>query len=309
MSRSKLKENDILFSIAGTFGRIGVVTSDILPANTNQALAIIRLGSDMIRLKFLYYVLKSHYVSEQTKLLIKGVAQFNLSLEQVENLLIPEPPIPIQDAIIKEINEVENKEKNILKQIDELRNKILSEFEKIKALANNTYRLDDSTNFEVFIGKRVLKSEINTNIEIGTPVYSANVFEPFGSINKSFLKEFNKPSILWGIDGDWMVNVINKDKVFYPTDHCGVIRIKNESISIHYLAMELENIGRDKRFSRSFRASTERIKDIRISMPNISLQLVFDEFIETTQEQILKKELELLKIKNGKMEILKKYLE
>jgi len=41
--RSQLKENDILFSIAGALGRIAIVTNEILPANTNQALAVITL--------------------------------------------------------------------------------------------------------------------------------------------------------------------------------------------------------------------------------------------------------------------------
>ena len=40
-------EGDILFSIAGTLGRTAIVRANHLPANTNQALAIIRL-SDVI---------------------------------------------------------------------------------------------------------------------------------------------------------------------------------------------------------------------------------------------------------------------
>ena len=43
LKRSQLQEGDILFSIAGALGRTTLVTKDILPANTNQALAIIRL--------------------------------------------------------------------------------------------------------------------------------------------------------------------------------------------------------------------------------------------------------------------------
>jgi len=42
LKRSILYEGDILFSIAGTLGRTAIVRNDILPANTNQALAIIR---------------------------------------------------------------------------------------------------------------------------------------------------------------------------------------------------------------------------------------------------------------------------
>lgn len=42
LKRSQLKENDVLCSIAGTIGRIARVSKEILPANVNQALAIIR---------------------------------------------------------------------------------------------------------------------------------------------------------------------------------------------------------------------------------------------------------------------------
>ena len=43
LKRSQLLEGDILFSIAGALGRTAIVTSDVIPANTNQALSIIRL--------------------------------------------------------------------------------------------------------------------------------------------------------------------------------------------------------------------------------------------------------------------------
>ena len=43
LKRSQLQEGDILFSIAGTLGRVTSVNKAILPANTNQALSIIRL--------------------------------------------------------------------------------------------------------------------------------------------------------------------------------------------------------------------------------------------------------------------------
>jgi type I restriction enzyme S subunit len=46
LKRSQLKVNDILFSIAGALGRIGIVKKEILPANTNQALAIIRIDKN-----------------------------------------------------------------------------------------------------------------------------------------------------------------------------------------------------------------------------------------------------------------------
>ena len=54
-----MQENDILFSIAGAIGRTAIVTNDILPANTNQALAIIRIPQGVINYKYLLYALNS----------------------------------------------------------------------------------------------------------------------------------------------------------------------------------------------------------------------------------------------------------
>ena len=58
LKRSQLCENDILVSIAGALGRITVITSELLPANTNQALAIVRLKTaGGIDHGFLFYYL------------------------------------------------------------------------------------------------------------------------------------------------------------------------------------------------------------------------------------------------------------
>lgn len=48
LARSRLNEGDIVFTIAGTIGRVGLVGADILPANTNQAVAIIRPDSSKL---------------------------------------------------------------------------------------------------------------------------------------------------------------------------------------------------------------------------------------------------------------------
>ena len=86
LRRSQLKENDILFSIAGTLGRVSSVKSCILPANTNQALAIIRLN--MGNLNYVKTYLKGRAVSDFIKKNPTIGAQPNLSLEQVGNLEI-----------------------------------------------------------------------------------------------------------------------------------------------------------------------------------------------------------------------------
>ena len=97
LRRSQLKENDILFSIAGTLGRVTSVKSSILPANTNQALAIIRLKTG--DLQYVKTYLKGKAVSDYIKKNPTIGAQPNLSLEQVGDLEIALPTLDEQRRI------------------------------------------------------------------------------------------------------------------------------------------------------------------------------------------------------------------
>lgn len=146
------------------------------------------------------------------------------------------------------------------------------------------YRLSDKKFFELSIGNRVLSDEVVENGS--TPIYSANVFEEFGRIDKQNITDFSVPSILWGIDGDWMVNIIPANKPFYPTDHCGVLRIKTDDILPKYMALALQVEGEFERFSRSNRASTQRIANLIIQVPSISEQQSVVEKIETIDKKI-----------------------
>ena len=97
LRRSQLQENDILFSIAGTLGRVTTINRAILPANTNQALAIIRLKSEC--LLYITTYLKGKAVADFIKRNPTVGAQPNLSLEQVGNLNIALPSIAEQNQI------------------------------------------------------------------------------------------------------------------------------------------------------------------------------------------------------------------
>jgi type I restriction enzyme S subunit len=107
LKRSQLKESDILFSIAGALGRTAVVTKEILPANTNQALAIIRLKDEYsISKEFLYRVLASEGIINQISQMKGGVAQQNLSLTQLKNFLVPLPSLQIQQKIVAKLDAI-----------------------------------------------------------------------------------------------------------------------------------------------------------------------------------------------------------
>ena len=134
------------------------------------------------------------------------------------------------------------------------------------------YNLSNSKNFDLSIGKRVITSDISKNGKI--PIYSANVNDIFGYSESTLasLSDFSTPSVLWGIDGDWNVGYVKENIKFFPTDHCGVLRIKSEELLPKYVMYALEYEGIQSRFSRSNRASTQRVKDLVIQAPSIAEQ-------------------------------------
>jgi len=90
LKRSQLKEDDILFSIAGALGVVTTVTKEILPANTNQALSIVRLKNKKQK-DYVKAFLKSNLITSEVQKIKAGAAQPNISLNQVANfsILIP----------------------------------------------------------------------------------------------------------------------------------------------------------------------------------------------------------------------------
>lgn len=76
------------------------------------------------------------------------------------------------------------------------------------------------------------------------------------------------------------------DKPFYPTDHCGVLRIKTDDILPKYMALALQVEGEFERFSRSNRASTQRIANLIIQVPSVSEQQKLVDEIEAIDKRI-----------------------
>jgi type I restriction enzyme, S subunit len=96
--RSQLKEGDILISIAGALGRTAIVTNDILPANTNQAVGILRLKDKSLN-TFIRYFLDSYFLQKFIERINVASAQANLNLGHLDKFNIVFPPLPEQQKI------------------------------------------------------------------------------------------------------------------------------------------------------------------------------------------------------------------
>lgn len=123
-----LNENDILMSLTGNVGRVGIIKKEHLPAVLNQRVARIKiLDEKKLDHTFLFYFLKSPDFFNKVVGGGKGVAQQNVSTKDIEKLEIPLPPIQVQKQIVKILN---NKLQQ-LKEAQELRDYAIFNTEKI----------------------------------------------------------------------------------------------------------------------------------------------------------------------------------
>ena len=109
LGRSQLKENDILFSIAGTIGRTTIVRKEDLPANTNQAIALIRCPWQYIEPTFIKTILDSPILFNSFSKNRRGSGMDNVSLGDIKQIIFPLPPLNEQKRIISKIEELFSK--------------------------------------------------------------------------------------------------------------------------------------------------------------------------------------------------------
>ena len=88
LKRSVIKANDIIFTIAGTLGRFAMVDNSVLPANTNQAVAIIRPDEAKTTPAYLYSFFIGNWHNEYYSKRIQQAVQANLSLTTIKSLPI-----------------------------------------------------------------------------------------------------------------------------------------------------------------------------------------------------------------------------
>ena len=88
LKRSIIKEGDIVFTIAGTLGRFALVDNTIIPANTNQAVAIIRANKNVISSEYLYSFFIGNWYNEYYAKRVQQAVQANLSLATIKSLPI-----------------------------------------------------------------------------------------------------------------------------------------------------------------------------------------------------------------------------
>ena len=304
-----IHNNDILICKDGALtGKLALVRGEFNNnAMVNEHIFILRADENKLLQKYLF----NYFLSPEGQILIKsritGQAVGGLNRENLLKLSLPLPEMDVQHKIVSEIDVLEDMEQKLKEEKSYKQNLLNEMFLKLYKSSKTFIRLGNQEVFKLSIGKRILNKDLISDGKI--PVYSANVFQPFGYINSLLIKDFETPSILWGIDGDWMVNYVPENKKFYPTDHCGVLRVKQHNLILEkYAAFALLKVGLDSNFNRSNRASIDKIQALRIPVPSIDLQKEVISKVVPIEESLKDIQNKLEAIPLQKQEILDKYL-
>ena len=101
-----MEYNDLLMSLTGNVGRVGILPNSLLPAALNQRVACIRENRSIVNKYYLFYLFQSNKFCSECIKSAKGVAQLNISTEWLKSYTILLPPLAEQKRIVAKIEEI-----------------------------------------------------------------------------------------------------------------------------------------------------------------------------------------------------------
>lgn len=106
IKKYNLFAGDLLISLTGNVGRIGILPADMLPAALNQRVCCLRIDETIVDRKYLFYYFRRHQFMRDCVKASKGVAQLNLSTKWLAEYEVPIPSIAVQKSIVAWIEEL-----------------------------------------------------------------------------------------------------------------------------------------------------------------------------------------------------------
>lgn len=106
LEKYKLIEGDILVSLTGNVGRVGILPKSMIPAALNQRVCCVRIDEEKVNRKYLFYYLRQYKFTQDCINASKGVAQLNLSTKWLAEYEILLPKLSEQQRIVERIEEM-----------------------------------------------------------------------------------------------------------------------------------------------------------------------------------------------------------
>lgn len=167
LKRSQLEPTDILFSIAGTIGEVCLVKQSDIPANTNQAVAIIRGTNSYCIPQFLLYQLSSQTINLLREK-ARGGAMNNISLGDLRAAKVTIAPLNEQRRIVAKLESIFARTRSAREELEKIQ-KLCDRYK--QAVLSAAFRGDltadwrEENKFELSLEKtNILNNDLN-NLE------------------------------------------------------------------------------------------------------------------------------------------------
>lgn len=213
IARSTLMAGDIITTIIGaTFeivGRTSIIQKEILPANINQNIALIRPNKDLVNADYLNIYLNTKYGRNLLYWQSRQTGQVNLNCREVERIYVPI------------FNTLENYIETIVHKIEKLKIDLKSKYEQAETLLLDNLVLKNFQSSQVPVNIKNFSESFGSSGRLDAEYYQLK-YEDFFSLITSYPHGHESFSTV----------CILKDKNFTPED-------KTE-----YKYIELANIGK-----------------------------------------------------------------
>lgn len=330
LKRSQIQKNDLLFSMAGIYlGKISLVGDEDFPANTNQAVAIIRFNSKEIDLEYVYYYMTQRWYNIYINSLTAQAAQPNINLEQIGNLKLNLPPLPTQQKIASILSAYDNLIQNYKKQIEALQtaaSELYKEwFVRFRFPGYQTTRFENGIPegwkierlgnlFEITSSKRVFEEdyvnegipfyrskeiiELSNNQEITTELFISN--ELYAKFKNKFGVPKENDILITSVGSIGNSYQVRKDDIFYFKDgNLTWIKSSSKKALSKYLIYWLKSdLGKNTLISSTIGTSQsaltiEKLRAIKILVPEVNILEKFEQKISSfdIKIQILNKQI------------------
>lgn len=320
LGRYLIEAGDILMSLTGNVGRVGLFPKELTPAYLNQRVARIRVTKNELNKKYLYYLLNSDKFENDAIHNSAGVAQLNLSTKWLSEYEVPLPPLQEQKkvaAILDAADDYRKKTKALIEKYDQLTQSLFLDMfgdpvtnpkgwdkvelvEIVKLVTKGTTPTSLGEKF-TSSGIRFLRAQniVNGKVLIDDDILFIAEETHNKKLNRSHIKRGDVLLTIAGTIG--RVAIVTMDEELNCNQAVAIIRLGKSKIQADYLCHFFAGSNAQSQFSKGKVTATipnlslSQIKKLIIPIPNVELQDAFTQRISQLEKQKQQAEASLVK--------------
>ena len=299
-----LKENDLLMSLTGNVGRVGLISKTMLPAALNQRVACLRTIDSLISKEYVFQFLNSDLFEQSAIRSSNGVAQKNLSTDWLKKVEITYPSVEQQKLITSTLNLIERliccrKEQN--KKLNELVKSRFNEMFGDVILNDKEWKI---SKWNEILTIRNGKNQKNVEDKNGQfPIYGSG-----GIIGYAKDWIVKKNSVIIGRKGNINKPILVREN-FWNVDTAFGLEPTLEKINSEYLFYfcQLYNFEKLNKAVTIPSLTKSDLLDISLPLPPLSLQNEFADFVAQVDKSQLAIQKSLEELETLKKSLMQEY--